>query len=96
MGNIVDDKRNDQHDPGPQGRGHHRIQKTEIVHGIPADDRNQGGGAAWRAQGLGQMHHGCFDDASCGCYLSPCDYFKVPDADCELDTSDICCTLVKT
>ena len=40
--------------------------------------------------------HGCFDDTSCGCYMSPCDYFKVQDANCELDTSDLCCTLVET
>jgi len=40
--------------------------------------------------------HSCFDDASCGCYFSPCEYFGIDTPDCELDTSELCCTLVKT
>lgn len=36
--------------------------------------------------------HLCFDDNSCGCYMSPCDYFNVEDEDCDWDTSDLCCT----
>jgi hypothetical protein len=40
--------------------------------------------------------HSCFDDTSCGCYVSPCDYFGIETPDCELDTSDLCCIEVKT
>lgn len=40
--------------------------------------------------------HSCFDDTSCGCYVSPCDYFGIEAPDCGLDTSDLCCTEVKT
>jgi hypothetical protein len=40
--------------------------------------------------------HSCFDDTSCGCYVSPCDYFGVEAPDCELYTSELCCTEVKT
>jgi hypothetical protein len=40
--------------------------------------------------------HLCFDADSCGCYMSPCDYFEVEDADCAWDTSELCCTLVET
>jgi hypothetical protein len=39
--------------------------------------------------------HSCFDDTSCGCYISPCAYFGHTDPDCEVDTSDVCCTEVK-
>jgi len=40
--------------------------------------------------------HSCFDDTSCGCYVSPCEYFDLDSPDCELDTSELCCTEVKT
>ena len=40
--------------------------------------------------------HSCFDDRSCGCYVSPCDYFGSAAPDCEVDTSELCCTEVKT
>ena len=40
--------------------------------------------------------HRCFDDTSCGCYISPCAYFGIDDPDCDLDTSDQCCVLVHT
>ncbi len=40
--------------------------------------------------------HSCFDDSSCGCYISPCEEFSSKEQDCDWDTSDVCCTLVET
>lgn len=40
--------------------------------------------------------HACFDEISCGCYMSPCDYFDIKDDDCVADNGDWCCTLVET
>ena len=40
--------------------------------------------------------HSCFDETSCGCYVSPCDYFNIQDVDCGWDTSELCCIQVNT
>ncbi|KJS29300.1 MAG: hypothetical protein VR64_20930 [Desulfatitalea sp. BRH_c12] len=41
--------------------------------------------------------HLCFDERSCGCYMDPCDYFKVPSAECAAETSEeICCSVIDT
>ncbi len=34
--------------------------------------------------------HLCFDETSCGCYISPCEYFDMDEKDCKVDTSDSC------
>ena len=39
--------------------------------------------------------HNCFDDTSCGCYLSPCDFFDIKDPNCGIDTSELCCSEVQ-
>lgn len=40
--------------------------------------------------------HSCFDDTSCGCYISPCDFFGINAPDCEMDSSNVCCIEINT
>jgi hypothetical protein len=39
----------------------------------------------------------CFDDRSCGCYMDPCDYFEVRNAECAAEANEeICCAVINT
>lgn len=58
LGDIIDNKGDEEHNYCPQSHGHKHIEIAEIVNAFTADDGDEGGGAARRMEGFGQVHGG--------------------------------------